>query len=208
MKAPSFPTGTAVFHALALAFFGGCAAWLAQESGQLAGYQRPLERGVALVSGVLALLALRTLGALVRARAAVPLRSRADGETYFQVLVGVAILAVVGLRLIVIGGRPALVTFCLGTAAWLLFMGFHLVPALLLAREGLIDHLGKRTRFKDLEWFSVQTAPPLGDEPPRTLLRAGRGREVRLQARLVGPDAEGVRQALTAAGLSPHPPRR
>jgi hypothetical protein len=27
MKAPSFPTGTALFHALAVAFFGGCASW-------------------------------------------------------------------------------------------------------------------------------------------------------------------------------------
>jgi hypothetical protein len=207
MKAPSFPTGTAAFHALALAFFGGCAGALFLEAGRLAGNQRLLERVVAGVSVLLALLALRALVMLIRARTAVPLRSRAFGETYFQVLVGVGVLGVAGLRLGVIGGRPALVTFCAGTALWLLLLGFHFVPALLLVRDAFIDHLGKRTRFTDLEWFSLQTAPAIGDEPPRTLLRVGRGREVRIQARLVTPDAEGVRKALTAAGLSASPPR-
>jgi len=156
----------------------------------------------------LALLALLALGALLRARSVVPLRSRAPADTYFQVLVAVAVLGVVGLRFGVLGGRPALVTFCMGLGVWLLLMGFHLVPALLLARDGFIDHLGKRTRFTDLEWFTLQTLPSIGDEPPRTLLRAGRGQTLRLQARLVGPDAEGVRKALTGAGLASRVPAR
>lgn len=207
MKAPSFPTGTALFHALAVTFFGGCAAWLSLEARPLTGNQRLLGLGLAVVSAGLAVLALRALVALVRARAAAPLRSRADADTYFQVLVAVGVLAVVGLRLLVTGGRPALVTFCLGTGAWLFLLGLHLVPALLLAHESLIDNLGRRTRFADLEWFTLQTAPPLGDEPPRALLRAGRGQEIRFKARLVGADAERVRQALLGAKVPARPGR-
>jgi hypothetical protein len=202
MKAPSFPTGAAAFHTLALAFFGGCAAWLVLEARPLGGRQGALGLVVAAASGVLALLALRALVALVRARAAVPLRSRAFAETYFQVLLGAAIVAVAGLRFHVVGGRPALVTFCLGLAVWLLLMGFHVVPALLLGREGFIDNLGRRTRFADLEWFTLQKAPVSGDEPPRSLLSAGRGNQLHLRTRLVGPDADGVRKALVAAGVS------
>lgn len=205
MKAPSFPTGTAAFHALSLAFFGGCTAWLVRESKQLVGYLRPVELVVAAAAGVLALLALRTLVALVLARQAVPLRSRTSPETYFQVLVAVVALAVVGARFSVLGGRPALVTFCLGLGVWLFLMGFHLVPALLLASSGFIDNLGKRTRFSDLDWFSLQMAPPLADEPPRAFLRAGRGPQVRVQARLVGKDAESVRKALADAGVPARP---
>ncbi|XXF80593.1 hypothetical protein P2318_12835 [Myxococcaceae bacterium GXIMD 01537] len=208
MKAPSFPLTPALFHAAGTAFFGGCAVWLAREANQLPGYQRPVELVVAAASAVVAALSLRALVAHVAARQAVPLRSRAAAETYFEVLVAAAVLAVVGLRFSVVGGRPAMVTFCLGLAPWLLLMGFHVVPALLLTRDGFVDHLGRRTRFTDLEWFTVQTAPAIGDEPPRSLLKAGRGQRLRLQARLVGKDAEGVSQALSAAGLAPHRTRR
>jgi hypothetical protein len=207
MKAPSFPTGAAAFHALALAFFVGCDVWLVHEARALAGRQGTLGLAVAIAAGALALLALRTLLVLVHARAAVPLRSRTFAESYFQVLAGVGVLVVVGVRFWVLGGRPALVTFCLGLAVWLLMMGLHLVPALLLVRDGFIDHLGRRTRFSELEWFSLQKAPVSGDEPPRALLRAGRGYQLRLRIRLVGPDAEGVRRALVDAGVASRPAR-
>lgn len=207
MKAPSFPASVVTFHAVALAFFGGCAAWLVLESGQLAGHQRLLERAVAVVSGALAALALRALVVLTRARATVPLRSRAEADSYFHVLLAVGALAVVGLRLLVLGGRPALVTFSLGCAAWLLAIGFHLVPALLLAQDAVIDHLGRRTAFSSLEWFTLQPAPAVGDEPPRALLRAGRGQVLHLRARLDGADAEPVRQALLRAKVPARPPR-
>lgn len=207
MKAFSFPTGAAAFHTLALAFFGGCGAWLVHEARSLEGRQGALGLVVAATSGALALLALRTLLALLRARAAVPLRSRTFAESYFQVLVGVGVLVVAGARFWVVGGRPALVTFCLGLAVWLLLMGFHLVPALLLVRDGFIDHLGRRTRFSDLEWFTLQQAPVSGDEPPRALLRAGRGHQLLLRGRLIGPDGEGVRRVLQDAKVASRPPR-
>jgi hypothetical protein len=205
MKVPSFPAAVAAFHALALAFFGGCTAWLVLESRQLLGYLRPVELVVAAAAGVLTLLALRALVALALSRTAVPLRSRTSADNYFAVLVAVCTLAVVGTRFFVLGGRPALATFCLGLGAWLFLLGFHVVPALLLASGGFIDNLGKRTRFEALDWFSLQTSPPIADEPPRAFLRAGRGPQVRVQARLVGKDAERVRKALTDAGVPARP---
>ena len=106
------------------------------------------------------------------------------------------------------GFQPcALPFFWGGPAGWLLPLGSHFVPALLLGRDPFTAHGGKRALFTDLECSTLQPPPAIGDEPPRTLLRVGRGREVRIQARLVTPDAEGVRKALTAAGLSASPPR-
>lgn len=208
MKAPSFPTGAAAFHALSLAFFGGCAYWLAREAPRLGGRQGAVGWAVATAAAGLAVLSLVALGALVHARKAVPLRSRAPADTYFQVLTGAGVLAVVGLRLVAVGERPALATFCLGLGAWLLLMGFHLVPALLLVGGGFVDHLGKRTRFTDLEWFTLKPLDTADAQRPRALLTAGQGPRVRIRTRLVGADAEGVRKALTGAGVSSRPPGR
>jgi hypothetical protein len=204
MRAPSFPTRAVAFHALSLVAFGGCAAWLLRESRTLTSRQGTLELAVAVAAAGVSLLALLALVALLRARTVVVLTSRAPAETYFQVLVAVTALVLIALRLLSTGGRPALATFCLALAVWLLMMGFHLVPALLLAAEGFVDHLGKRIRFSELEWFELR---PTADTPPRTVLRAGRGNQLRIHTRLVDPDAEALRKVLVRAGLSAKAPR-
>ncbi len=206
MRAPSFPSRAIAFHALTLVTFGGSAAWLVRESRMLGGgRQGTLELAVALAAVGVALLALLSLVALLRARTAVAMNSRAPADTYFQVLVAVTVLVLIGLQLLSTGRRPALATFCLALAVWLLMMGFHMVPALLLAAEGFVDHLGKRTRFSELEWFDLQRT---ADTPSRTVLRAGQGDQLRIHTRLVDPDAEELRKVLVRAGLSARPPRR
>jgi hypothetical protein len=194
-----------VFHLAALAFFGGCAAWLVQESRQLGGRQGMIDLGVAVAAGGLALLSLLTLFTLLRARALVALRSRAEVGTYVQVLAAVVVLGLLGLHLFSMDTRRALATFCLGVAGWLCGIGLHLVPALFLAADGFIDHLGKRTRFSELEWFTLRKT---GDELPRVVLQAGRGRVLRIQVRLASAEHEDVRRALLQAGLSPREPGR
>lgn len=199
MRAPSFPTRAVAFHALALVAFLGCAAGLVREARALTGRMAMLELGVAVAAGVVALLALLALTALLRARALVGLESRAPAGTYLQVLGATGVLVLIGVQLVSDGTRPALGAFCLVLAGWLAMMGLHLVPALLLSAEGFVDHLGKRTRFADLEWFELRRT---GDEPPRTVLRAGRGQQLHLHTRLAEADPEPLRQVLVRAGLS------
>lgn len=205
MRAPSFPARAVAFHALALVTFGGSAAWLVRESRALGGRQGTLELAVAIAAAGVSLLALLALVSLLRARTAVVLRSRAPADTYFQVLVAVTVLVLIGLQLLSSGSRPALGAFCLALAVWLLMIGFHLVPALLLATEGFVDSLGKRTRFSDLEWFDLKRTT---DTPSRTVLRAGRGHQLRIHTRLVDADAEELRKVLVQAGLTARAPQR
>jgi hypothetical protein len=200
MKAPAFPTATAAFHGLALLFFGGCAAALVRESQALGGRRGMVDLGVAVAAGGLALLSLWALGAMVRARSLSAVRSHSQVGTYVQVLAAMVGLGLLGLHLLTAQERPALGAFCLGLAVWLGGIGLHQVPALFLAGDGFVDSLGRRTRFAELEWFTLQKQ---GGEPPRVLFQAGHGMLLRLEARLAGEDAEGVRVRLQQAGLSP-----
>ena len=125
--------------------------------------------------------------------------SRAPAESYLQVLGATGVLGLIGVQLVSAGARPALGAFCLVLAGWLVPMGLHVVPALLLSREGFVDHLGKRIRFTQLEWFELRRT---GDSPPRTVLRAGRGQQLLLHSRLAEDNPEPLRQALVRAGLS------
>jgi len=204
MRVPSFPARAVAFHALSLVTFLGSAAWLVRESRALGARQAALEVAVAIAAGGVALLSLMALVALLRARKAVVLASRASLETYLQVLGGMTVLLLIGLQLLSTGTRPALGTFCLLLTVWLMMMGLHLVPALLLSSEGFVDHLGKRTRFSELEWFELRRTQ---DTPPRTLLRAGRGNQLHLHTRLVDTDTEALRKVLVRAGLSAKAPR-
>jgi hypothetical protein len=204
MRAPSFPVRAVTFHFLALGAFLTSAVWLVRESRGLGARQGALELAVALAAGAVALLSLVALVSLLRARTAVVLTSRASAETYLQVLGGMTVLVLIGLQLLTAGARPALGAFCLLMAAWLVLLGFHVVPALLLSSDGFVDHLGKRTRFSELEWFELRRT---GDTPPRTLLRAGRGTQLHLHARLVEPDTDALRKVLVRAGLSARAPR-
>lgn len=204
MRAPSFPVRAVAFHSLSLGAFLASAVWLVRESRGLGARQGMLELAVALAAGAVALLSLVALVSLLRARTAVVLPSRASAETYLQVMGGTAVLVLIGLQLLSAGARPALGGFCLLLATWLVLLGFHLVPALLLSSEGFVDHLGKRTRFSELEWFELRRT---GDTPPRTLLRAGRGEQLHLHTRLVEPDTDALRKVLVRAGLSPKAPK-
>jgi hypothetical protein len=199
MKAPAFPIATAAFHAVALLFFGGCVAALVRESQALGGRRGMIDLGVAVAAGGLALLSVWALGTLVRSRAVTAVRSHSPVGTYLQVLAAMAVLGLLGLHLLTSQGRPALGAFCLGLAVWLGGIGLHWVPALFLAGDGFVDSLGRRTRFTELEWFTLQKQ---GGEPPRVLLQAGHGMLLRLEARLAGADAEGLRIRLQQAGLS------
>lgn len=205
MKATAFPVSTVAFHVVALAFFGGCAAWLVQESQALGGRRGMMALAVAVASGGQVLLSLVALVSLLRARALVALGSRARMGTYLQIIAGMGLLALLGVHLVYSEARPALGSFCLGLAVWLGAIGLHLVPGLFLSGEGFIDPLGRRTRFSELEWFSFQK----GDgEPPRVLLQAGRGASLRLEARLAHDAVDGVRGQLLKVGLSPRAPGR
>lgn len=205
MKATAFPVSTVVFHVLSLAFFGGCVAWLVQESQALGGRRGMLDLGVAVASGGLSLLSLWALVSLLRARALVVLGARARVGTYVQVLAAVGLLVLLGGNLLHTEARPALGAFCLGLAVWLCGMGLHLVPGLFLAGDGFIDPLGRRTPFKELEWFTLQKGE---GELRRVVLQAGRGLSLRLEARLAGEAADSVRGRLLQAGLSLRPPGR
>ncbi|WP_224245588.1 hypothetical protein [Hyalangium gracile] len=204
-ETPRTPTSAILFHGVALAFFSGCAVWLVRESQRLGGRQGLIDLGVAVASGGLALLSLLALFTLLRARALVVLRTRAEVGTYLQVLAAMVVLGLGALHLLSTDGRPALAGFCLGLAGWLCGIGLHLIPALFLASDGFIDHLGKRTRFSELEWFQLQKTR--GDFP-RSELQAGRGNQLRLQARLVGAEHEELRRTLLQAGLSARAPGR
>ncbi|OJH40864.1 hypothetical protein BON30_08025 [Cystobacter ferrugineus] len=204
MRVPSFPTRVIAFHALALVAFLGDAVWLVRESRALGGRQAALELAVAVAAGGVALLSLVALVSLLRARAVVVLASRASSETYLQVMGVMAVLLLFGVQVLSTGTRPALGAFCLMLSAWLMGVGLHLVPALLLSSEGFVDQLGKRTRFSELEWFELRRTQ---DTPPRTLLRAGRGDQLHIHTRLVDLDAEALRKVLVRAGLSAKAPR-
>jgi hypothetical protein len=204
MRVPSFPTRAVVFHALALVAFLGGAVWLVRESRALVGRQAALELAVAVAAGGVALLSLVALVSLLRARAVVVLASRASSETYLQVMGAMVVLVLIGVQVLSSGTRPALGAFCLMLSAWLMGVGLHLVPALLLSSEGFVDQLGKRTRFSELEWFELRRTQ---DEPPRTLLRAGRGDQLHIHTRLVDLDSEALRKVLVRAGLSAKAPR-
>ncbi|AGC42148.1 hypothetical protein MYSTI_00799 [Myxococcus stipitatus DSM 14675] len=199
MRATSLPIPPVVFHVLALVFFGGCAAWLVQESQMLGGRRGWMAVAVAVASVGAALLSLSTLVALLRARALVVLGIRAPVGAYLQALAVVGLLVLLGVHLVYSGTRPALGSFCLGLAVWLGALGLHLVPGLYLAQDGFIDLLGRRTRFSELEWFSLQKGE---GAPPRLVLQVGRGTSLRLEARLTQDAVEGVKGRLIQAGLS------
>ncbi|NVJ26844.1 hypothetical protein HUW62_37060 [Myxococcus sp. AM011] len=205
MKATALPVSTVALHVLAVGFFSACAVWLVQESQALGGRRGMLAVAVAVASGGQALLSLVALVSLLRARSLVVLGSRARVGTYLQVLAGVGLLALLGVHLMYSEARPALGSFCLGLAVWLGAIGLHLVPGLFLSGEGFIDPLGRRTRFSELEWFSLQK---VDGEPPRTVLRAGRGESLRLEARLAHDAVDGVRGRLLKMGLSSRVPGR
>ncbi len=202
MKAASFPTSAVAFHTLALLYFGACVAGLVRESQALGGRRGMIDLGVAVAAGGLALLSAWALVALARARPLSAVRSHSEVGTYVQVLAAMVGLALLGLHLVSAQERPALGAFCLGVAGWLGGVGLHWVPSLFLGSEGFIDSLGRRTRFSELEWFTLQKH---GGEPPRVLFQAGRGKLLRLEARLAAADAEGLRVRLQQAGLSPLP---
>lgn len=203
----SSPTSASAvaFHVAALAFFGGCAAWLVRESQKLGGRQGQIDLGVAVAAGGLALLSVVALLALLRARALLALRTRSELGSYVQVLAAMAVLGFLGIHLLATSQRTALATFCLGLAGWLCFIGFHVVPALFLGAEGFVDHLGRRTRFSELEWFQLRKTR---DDLPRMELQAGRAQQLRLHVRLIGTEHEDLRRALTQAGLSARGPGR
>lgn len=193
------PVSTAAFHGVALPFFAGCAAWLVRESRELGGRPGMMGLGVAVAAGGLALVALGALVGLVRGGSLRALRSRAEMGTYALVLATMGLLALVGLRLFSVEGRPALAMFCLGVAGWLAGVGLHGVPALFLGPTGFIDSLGRRTPFSRLEWFSFQREK--GDLP-RVRLQAGHGTRLLLNVRLASADEDAVRTALQGAGLT------
>ncbi|GEN05746.1 hypothetical protein SAMN05443572_101706 [Myxococcus fulvus] len=205
MKAFTLPVSTVLFHVVALGFFGACAAWLVQESLALGGRRAMMGFAVAVASGAQVLLSLSTLRALWSARGAMPLPTRARVGTYLQFMGLVGLLVLFGVHLVHTEGRPALGTFCLGMATWLGVIGLHLVPALFLAADGFIDHLGRHTRFSELEWYSLQKSE---GEPPRVLLQVGRGSTLRLEARLRGAEVDGVKGRLREAGLALGPSSR
>ncbi|RKG91320.1 hypothetical protein D7V97_41875 [Corallococcus sp. CA053C] len=201
-KSPSHPASALAFHSVTLAFFAGCAAWLARESRGLGGRPGMMGWGVAVAAGGLALLALGALVGLLRGGKRVALQSRAEMGTYALVLAAMGVLTLVGLRLWSVEGRPALATFCLGLTVWLVGVGLHAVPALFLGPDGFIDSLGRRTPFARLEWFSLQKDK---GELPRVLFQAGHGTRLLLNARLASADADTVRAALLRAGLTSRP---
>ncbi|MCP3058881.1 hypothetical protein LXT21_08865 [Myxococcus sp. K38C18041901] len=202
MKAFTLPVSTVLFHVVALGFFGGCAAWLVQEALSLGERREMMGFAVALASGAQVLMSLSTLRALWSARGPMPLSPRSRVGTYLQFLGLMVLLVLFGVHLIHTEGRPALGTFCVGLAVWLGVLGLHLVPALFLSADGFIDHLGRHTRFSELEWYSLQKSE---GTPPRVLLQVGRGSTLRLEARLRGAEVEGVKGRLREAGLALEP---
>ncbi|MCY1017185.1 hypothetical protein [Pyxidicoccus sp. MSG2] len=204
MRTPAFPRFAVGFHVLALVFFGGCAAGLVRESQALGGRRGMIDLGVAVAAVGLALLSLHGAWMLSRARVLRVLDAHARVGTYVQVLMAMGVLGLLGLHLLYTEGRPALGTFCLGLAAWLGGIGLRVVPALFLGGDSFIDPLGRRTRFSELEWFSLRKQE---GEPPRVLLHAGRGMVLRLEARLADADAGTVRGTLLQVGLASRPGR-
>ncbi|MCE9673051.1 hypothetical protein LY474_35120 [Myxococcus stipitatus] len=199
MKTPRFPTLSVVFHLLSMKFFGGCATWLLLEARGLGGQRGLISLGVAVAAGGLTLLSLASLVSLLRAGQVVVLGSRSRVGAYVQVLGAMGLMGLLGAHLLHSGARPALGVFCLGVGAWLAGIGLNLVPGLYLSTEGFLDTLGRRTRFRDLEWFALQR----GDgEPPRVVLQAGQGEALLLETRLPGHDADTVKRQLLQAGLS------
>ncbi|MCP3102134.1 hypothetical protein LZ198_25015 [Myxococcus sp. K15C18031901] len=205
MKTPRFPTLPVVFQLMSFKFFGGCTTWLLLEARVLGGQRGLMSMGVAVAAGALAVLSLASLVSLLRAREVVVLGSRSRVGTYVQVLGAMGLLGLLGVHLLHTEARPAFGVFCLGVGAWLAGIGLNLVPGLYLSTEGFIDPLGRRTRFRDLEWFTLQR----GDgEPPRVVLQAGRGASLRLETRLPGQDADEVKRQLLQAGLASRGPSR
>ncbi|WP_164008756.1 hypothetical protein [Pyxidicoccus trucidator] len=204
MKASSFPRSAVGFHVVALVFFSGCAAALVQESQVLGGRRGMVGLGVTVAAVGLGLLSLHAALVLSRARALTVLASHARVGTYVQLLMAMGVLGLLGLHLLYTEGRPALGTFCLGLAAWLGAMGLRLVPALFLAGDGFFDSLGRRTRFSELEWFSLGRQE---GEVPRVLLQVGRGLALHLEARLAEAEVGAVRGKLLQAGLASRPGR-
>ncbi|MFP2910516.1 hypothetical protein ACLESD_36855 [Pyxidicoccus sp. 3LFB2] len=204
MKAPAFPRSAVGFHVVAVVFFAGCAAGLVQESQGLGGRRGMVALGVAVAAVALALLSLQAARVLSRARALTVLDAHGRVGTYLQLFVAMGVLGLLGLHLLYTEGRPALGTFCLGLAGWLGGIGLRLVPSLFLGGEGFFDSLGRRTRFSELEWFSLgrQEGPV-----PRVLLQVGRGPALHLEARLAEAEAGALRGKLLQAGLSSRPGR-
>ncbi|WP_163989688.1 hypothetical protein [Pyxidicoccus caerfyrddinensis] len=204
MKSPSFPRFAVGFQVLALVFFSGCAVGLVRESQALGGRRGMIDLGVAVAAVGLALLSLHGAWVLARARVLRVLEAHARVGTYVQVLMAMGVLGLLGLHLLYTEGRPALGTFCLGLAAWLGGLGLRVVPALFLGGDSFIDPLGRRTRFSELEWFSLHKQE---EGLPRVLLLAGRGMALHLEARLADADAGTVRGKLLQAGLASRPGR-
>ncbi|AKQ69293.1 hypothetical protein A176_006205 [Myxococcus hansupus] len=195
------PTPSLAFHVLAVTGFGACIPWLLQEAESLGGRRGQVDVAVAVAAGGLLLLSCHALASLWLARPLTALRSRAEVGTYVLVLAGVATLGLLGLHLLTSAEpRPALGGFCLGLATWLSALGFQLVPSLFLGRDGFVDHLGRRTRFTELEWFRLRKQD---GELPRTWLQAGRGDTLRLEVRLPHDEAERARGQMVQAGLAP-----
>ncbi|MFP2960677.1 hypothetical protein ACLEPN_23370 [Myxococcus sp. 1LA] len=200
------PTSSLAFHFVAATGFGGCVPWLIQEAQTLGGARGQVGLAVAVAAGGLALLSGHALLSLWRARPLTPLRARAEVGTYVQVLAVVGVLALLGLHLLTSEApRPAPGAFCLGLAIWWGAMGFQGVPSLFVGREGFVDHLGRRTRFTELEWFRLRKQD---GALPRTWLQAGRGDVLRLEVRLPSDEAERTRGKLLQAGLSLRAPGR
>lgn len=200
------PTPSIAFHLIAVTGFGGCVPWLLQEAQVLGGRRGQVDLAVAIAAGGLALLSGHALVSLWFARPLTVLRARAEVGTYVQVLVAVGVLGLLGLHLLTSAEpRPALGAFCLGLTTWLSALGFQWVPSLFVGREGFVDHLGRRTRFSELEWFRLRKQ---AGELPRTWLQAGRGDTLRLEVRLPSDEAERTRGQLLQAGLAHRAPGR
>jgi hypothetical protein len=198
-KQPARPLATVAFQGVAMAFFAACAAWLVQESRQLGGRPGMMALGVAVASGGVALVALSALVTLLRGGRLWTLEARSEMGGYARVLAVMGVLALVGVRLLSVEGRPALAAFCLGLCVWLAGVGLHAVPALFLGPAGFVDSLGRRTPFAKLEWFRFQKE---NGELPRVRLHAGQGTRLLLATRLAPPDEARVRSALLEAGVT------
>lgn len=192
---PSSRLATIALQGSASAGFAALALLLSSEAKTASPRTRAVELALVVGAGGLSLLSAYAAIALARAGALTRIRTRATAGRYLQALLAAFVLGIVAAR----SGsqRPALTAFCIALSAWILVIGFGIVPRLFFSPEAIIDLLGRRLAFAQLTWFALR---PLPGEPTRFLLECGSERAVLLRARLAEDGAK-LRRALRAQGI-------
>jgi hypothetical protein len=194
-ESPSRRLATIALQASASAVFAALALLLSSEAKVAPPRTRAVELALAAGAGGLSLLSAYAAVALARAGALTRIRARATAGHYLQALLAAFVLSIAAAR--AGSQRPALTAFCIALSAWILALGFGIVPRLFFTSAAIIDLLGRRLAFAQLTWFALR---PLPGEPTRFLLECGSERAVLLRARLAEDGAK-LRRALRAQGI-------